>query len=171
MTKRSPIKGVVRLLRVLVDKYVLGREAPPRRFNTELDGLFPHLVTIGKRFISAPDSRIITHDASYFLFSGCYGAGRVTIGDDVFLGAGAIVLPNVTIGNRVVVGAGAVVTKDVPSNSVVVGSPARRICSVDEYLEKARTRGILVQAPFTLTHALEGISERDRRRFQRQVER
>ncbi len=36
-------------------------------------------------------------------------------------------LPGVTIGDNVVVGAGAVVTKDVPSNVMVAGNPARVI--------------------------------------------
>lgn len=33
----------------------------------------------------------------------------------------------VTIGDEVIVGAGAVVTKDVPSNTIVAGNPARVI--------------------------------------------
>jgi UDP-2-acetamido-3-amino-2,3-dideoxy-glucuronate N-acetyltransferase len=41
------------------------------------------------------------------------------------IGAGAVVLPGVTIGERAMVGAGAVVTKDVESDTVVVGNPAR----------------------------------------------
>ena len=47
-------------------------------------------------------------------------------------------MPNVTIGNRVIVGAGSVVTKDIPSNSVAVGNPARVKCTLDEYLERNR---------------------------------
>jgi acetyltransferase-like isoleucine patch superfamily enzyme len=36
-----------------------------------------------------------------------------------------VILPGITIGERAMVGAGAVVTKDVPSDVVVVGNPAR----------------------------------------------
>jgi len=54
-------------------------------------------------------------------------AEPIAIGDNVWLGGGAIVLPGVTIGDDAVVGAGAVVTKDVPSNVVVAGNPARII--------------------------------------------
>ena len=36
-------------------------------------------------------------------------------------------MPGVKIGSHVVVGAGAIVTRDVPSNSIVVGNPAKKI--------------------------------------------
>ncbi|WP_276866657.1 DapH/DapD/GlmU-related protein [Bacteroides heparinolyticus] len=51
----------------------------------------------------------------------------VRIGDNCFIGNGAILLPGITIGNEVIVGAGSVVTKDVPSNTIVAGNPARVI--------------------------------------------
>lgn len=49
------------------------------------------------------------------------------IGDKCFVGANAIIMCGLKIGNEVVVGAGSVVTKDVPSNCIVVGNPARII--------------------------------------------
>ncbi len=49
----------------------------------------------------------------------------IKIGDNVEIGSNSTILPGVTIGDNATVGAGAVVTKDVPSNSVVVGVPAR----------------------------------------------
>jgi len=53
--------------------------------------------------------------------------GFANIGNYCQLGAGSIILPKVSIGENVVVGAGAVVTKDIPSNSLVVGAPAKVI--------------------------------------------
>lgn len=57
-------------------------------------------------------------------------AEPVTIGNDVWIGGGVTVVPGVTIGDRVVVAAGAVVTKDVPSDTLVAGNPARALRSL-----------------------------------------
>ena len=56
----------------------------------------------------------------------------VTLGRNVWLGSNVTVLPGVTIGDDAVVAAGAVVTKDVPARSVVVGSPARVIRTLED---------------------------------------
>lgn len=86
--------------------------------------------------------QILTHDASLvkFLDHNCLKVGRVVIGNNVFVGVNTTILPNVHIGDNVIVGAGSVVTKDVPSNSVVAGNPARFICSFDDYLNKHKER-------------------------------
>ena len=55
--------------------------------------------------------------------------GSVTLGHCVQVGLGASVIPGITIGPRSVVGAGAVVLADVPSDTTVVGVPARPIPS------------------------------------------
>lgn len=61
-------------------------------------------------------------------------AQPVTIGDDVWIGGNVTVLPGVTIGDNVVVAAGAVITKDVPSNSLVGGVPARLLRTIENDL-------------------------------------
>jgi acetyltransferase-like isoleucine patch superfamily enzyme len=59
------------------------------------------------------------------------------IGDFCVIGIGAIIMSGVTIGNEVVIGAGAVVTKDIPSNSIAVGNPAR-IIKTNNQMESIR---------------------------------
>lgn len=51
--------------------------------------------------------------------------GAPVIGDDVFIGVNATVLGAIRIGDRVRIAANTAVTTDVPSDSIVVGSPAR----------------------------------------------
>ncbi|MFC4798045.1 2,3,4,5-tetrahydropyridine-2,6-dicarboxylate N-acetyltransferase [Neobacillus sp. GCM10023253] len=59
-------------------------------------------------------------------------AKPVIIEDDVLIGANAVVLEGVTVGKGSVVAAGAIVTQDVPPNTVVAGTPARKIKDIDE---------------------------------------
>jgi len=47
------------------------------------------------------------------------------IGNNVDIGANVCIIGGITIGDNVIIGAGSVVVKDVPSNCVVVGNPAR----------------------------------------------
>lgn len=96
------------------------------------------LIEIGDNVTMAPRVHILCHDASTKQFLGCTKIGRVTIGNNVFIGAESVVLPNVKIGNNVVIGANSTVTHDIPDNSVAVGSPARVISSLDAYIERER---------------------------------
>lgn len=55
----------------------------------------------------------------------------VVVGRGAWIGSNATILPGVTIGDGAVVAAASVVTKDVPPDTVVVGSPARVLRKVD----------------------------------------
>jgi len=50
-----------------------------------------------------------------------------TIGDNVWIGANSIILAGVTIGSGAIIAAGAVLSKDVESNAIVAGVPAKHI--------------------------------------------
>lgn len=103
--------------------------------NTTIDWSHGFLVSIGNR-VTLTGVKILTHDGSTQIPFGLSKVGKVTIGDEVFVGHGTIILPNVRIGSRVVVGAGSVVTRDIPDNSVAAGNPAKVIGTYDDFLKK-----------------------------------
>ncbi|MHA7851107.1 gamma carbonic anhydrase family protein [Roseovarius sp.] len=57
-----------------------------------------------------------------------------TIGDNTLVGMGATILNRAVIGRNCLIGAGALITegKEIPDNSLVVGSPGRVIRTLDE---------------------------------------
>jgi acetyltransferase-like isoleucine patch superfamily enzyme len=55
-----------------------------------------------------------------------------TIEEGVVIGVGTSLLPGVRIGKNARIGAGSVVTKDIESNTLVMGVPARFIRKIDE---------------------------------------
>lgn len=57
----------------------------------------------------------------------------VSIGNNVFIGMNSIILKNVTIGDNVRIAAGSVVTKDIPSDEIWGGNPAKLIRRTTNY--------------------------------------
>jgi acetyltransferase-like isoleucine patch superfamily enzyme len=102
-----------------------------------------YLITIGENCLLSSEVTLLTHDGSVDVFRREFPkADRirpVVIGDNVFIGHRSIVMPGVTIGSNVVIGAGSVVNKDIPSNSVYAGVPAKFIKSIDDYKVKIMT--------------------------------
>jgi acetyltransferase-like isoleucine patch superfamily enzyme len=58
-----------------------------------------------------------------------------TIGNNVSLGVNVTIVGKVTIGDNVTIGAGSVVVKDIPSNCVAVGNPAKVVKYITEPAE------------------------------------
>ena len=95
-------------------------------FKSNVDKTNPKGVVIGKDTVVAFNTIILAHDWA----TERYGAANdieTCIGERCFIGCGCIIMPGVTIGNEVVVAAGTVVTRDVASNTLVAGNPARPV--------------------------------------------
>lgn len=89
-------------------------------------------LSIGNNVMIGQYAKLITNNHNYFdrnelISKQGSTLKKITIGDDVWIGANAIILPGITIHKGAIVGAGAVVTKDVPQYTVVAGVPAKAI--------------------------------------------
>ena len=91
-------------------------------------------VSIGSHVAVMPGV-VFTHDDVIGDFAtvgaGVLLAGAVNVGEGVYLGSGCMVREDRSIGDWSLVGMGSVVTKDVPDEEIWIGSPARRLRSVE----------------------------------------
>ena len=110
-------------------------------------GSEPYLITLGQNVEITNGVRFIPHDGAVWAlrnfdekYKNLDAFAPIRVGNNVFFGNCVIVLPGVTIGDNVVIGAGSVVAKDIPSNSVAAGVPAKVIRSLEEYGERISSK-------------------------------
>ena len=108
---------------------------------TEIDITRPSLITIGKDCFFNDHVELHTHDYVTHLFlrtdrEFVNSSGRISIGNNVAFGRHVMVLKGVKIGDNCFIGANSTVTRDIPANSIAVGSPAKVVMSLDEYYQK-----------------------------------
>lgn len=108
--------------------------------NSYLDSSFPWLITIGNNVTIAPDVLILSHDGSTQKAIGYSKIGKVTIGDNSFIGCKSIILPDTVIGDNCVIGAGSIVKGVFPENTIISGAPARVMQSLGTFKEKNERR-------------------------------
>lgn len=116
--------------------------------STNAFGTEPYLIEVGEMSYFSAGVQMFTHDGGVMVLNhlGFFGEknmdkmGRIKIGNNVYIGTNALILPDVAIGDNCVIGAGAVVTKSIPSGSVAAGVPAKVICSLEEYGERAKSK-------------------------------
>lgn len=112
-------------------------------------GSEPFLVKVGNHVTITAGVRFITHDGGVWVFRESEPTidlfGPIIIGNNTFIGLNAIILPNVKIGDNCIIGAGSVVTKDVESNSIVAGIPAKKISNVNDYRKKLESKAFFIR--------------------------
>lgn len=111
--------------------------------NVTIDETRPWMIEIGNHVRITKNVTILTHGYDWSVKKTLDGeilgsSGKVTIGNNVFIGMQATILKGVTIGNNTIIGANSLVNKDFPDNSVVAGNPAKVICNIDEYFSKRK---------------------------------
>ena len=87
-------------------------------------------VTIGNNVTVAQFVSILDHDHDYVINVDAlqlkgYKKEAIIIGNNVWIGDKVSITKGVTIGDNVIIGANSVVTKDIPSNVIAAGVPAR----------------------------------------------
>lgn len=110
-----------------------------------IDEQYPWLITIGNDVQITAGVRILTHDYSWAVLKKVYGpvlgsAGKVGIGNNVFIGSNSTILGGTEIGNNVIIGAGSVIKGKIPDNCVAVGNPCKPVMSLDAFYVKRLQR-------------------------------
>jgi len=119
-----------------VGKDVIFIEAP--KFGSE-----PYLIEIGDRTKITANCTFINHDGAMYVirfmekFVDARNFGRIKIGKNCFIGNNCTILPGVEMGDNCILGAGSVLNSSTLPNSVYAGVPAKYICTIEEYGEKA----------------------------------
>lgn len=122
------LRNIIRLIVITIRLWVLNglygmhiHKSARISYGTKLDKTNPKGIHIGEESYLASGAIVFTHDYSRGIYKDTY------IGKRCFIGANAIIMCGINIGDEVIVGSGAIVTKDVPSNCIVAGNPAKII--------------------------------------------
>ncbi|HOU67693.1 MAG TPA: acyltransferase [Paludibacteraceae bacterium] len=139
-------EGAINYWRSLGIEIGEGSEAPHPK-TVQMDVTRTCLIKIGKNVRLNRDLTIMNHDYAGVVFlrknnEFINSSGRITIGDNVYFGRHCTVLKGVTIGDNCIIGYGSVVMRDIPANSVAAGTPAKVVCTLDEYYEKRKKRAM-----------------------------
>ena len=102
------------------------------------------MITIGKNTTIAGNVEFVTHDNSISKVLPQYSDlfGKISIGENCFIGAQSVIMYGVAIANNVIVASGSVVTKSITESNVIVGgNPARIISTWKSFAEKSENYG------------------------------
>ncbi|MCI9180304.1 MAG: acyltransferase [Lachnospiraceae bacterium] len=99
----------------------------------------PALVEIKNNCVISSEVAFITHDHSINKVTekGSNLFGKITIGNNCFIGQRSTILYGVTLADNIIVGSGSLVTKSFLENNIIIaGNPARVVGSWDAFRQK-----------------------------------
>lgn len=106
------------------------------------------LISVGNNVRIAREVLLLTHGGVWALRHAYEDMkdfdyyGKISIGNNVYIGQRAIIMPGVKIGNNCVIGAATIVNKSIPDNSIVAGNPCKYITNTDSFVKKMMTQKI-----------------------------
>ena len=112
-------------------------------------GSEPYLIEIGDRTKITAGCTFINHDGAMYVirskekYADARNFGRIKIGANCFVGNNCTFLPGSRMGNNCILGAGSVLNSSMPDGSVYAGVPAKYICTIEEYGDKALKNNVL----------------------------
>ena len=101
----------------------------------------PFLITIGNNVTISSEVIFCTHDNSIIKVDGKMPNlfGKVTIGDNCFVGQRSMLMYGVTLANNIIVAAGSVVTNSFDEEGIIIGGvPARKIGTFQDFSKKSQ---------------------------------
>ena len=119
---RRELRPMFAELRRLYFNKIWGMDIGPEcriSFSARLDKNYPRGIHVGEGTAINFGACVLAHDTVRGLHVHTF------IGKECNIGAQSMIMPGVRIGDHCVVAAASVVMKDVPSNSLVAGNPAR----------------------------------------------
>ena len=125
-----------------VGKNVIFVESPD--FGSE-----PYLIEIGDRTKITANCTFITHDGAMYTirsmekYADARNFGRIKIGKNCFVGNNCTFLPGSQMGDNCILGAGSLLNSSMPENSVYAGVPAKFICTIEEYGDRALENNVM----------------------------
>lgn len=113
--------------------------------NVIIDETRPWLIEIGENVQITDGVKILTHGYDWSVFKVKYGevlgsAGKVKIGNNVFIGINTTILKGTFIGDDIIIGANSLVNKNLYESGVYGGNPIKYIMSLEEYYKKRKEK-------------------------------
>ena len=111
-------------------------------------GSEPFLISIGENSRISSETMFITHSGGQMIMRKAKGYedvrifARIKVGNNSFIGARSIITAGVEIGNNCIIGSGSIVSSSVPDNCVYGGTPAKFICTIEDYYKRKKTESV-----------------------------